>query len=199
MTEIDHFFTPVSGYAYLGHDALLQLAGKFRAHVRQRPVDIARVFAAGGSTPPAKQSDARRAWRATDLARWAEARGLPLNPRPRFWPTDGAPAARAIIAVERMGGPVDRFAGAALAACWARDLDIATEETLTKLLRECDIDPAAAARLAGEAETQAILEANTQAAIDAGAFGSPTYRIAGEIYFGQDRLDFVRHALERAS
>lgn len=195
MTGIEHFFTPVSGYAYLGHDALLRLAGEFGARVRQRPVDIARVFAAGGSTPPARQSDARRAYRATDIARWAAVRGLPVNAAPKHWPTDATPAARAIIAVERAGGPVDRFAGLALAACWARDLDIAATDTLSLLLRECGLDAAPILAVAAEAETQEILDANTQAAIDAGAFGSPTYRVEGQIYFGQDRLDFVRSAL----
>ena len=199
MTEIEHFFTPVSGYAYLGHDALLRLAGEFGAHVRQRPVDIARVFAEGGSTPPAKQSDTRRAYRATDIARWAAARALPVNAKPRFWPTDGAPAARTIISVDRMNGPVDLMAGATLAACWARDLDIASPDSLSLLLRECGLDPQVVMQVAAEPETQATFEANTQAAIDAGIFGSPTYRLAGEIFFGQDRLDFVRHALERAS
>ena len=199
MTEIEHFFTPVSGYAYLGHDALLRLAGEFGAHVRQRPVDIARVFAEGGSTPPAKQSDTRRAYRATDIARWAAARALPVNAKPRFWPTDGAPAARVIIAADRMNGPVDRLARATLAACWARDLDIAAEDTLSMLVRECGLDPRLVLQVAAEPETQTIFEANTQAAIDAGVFGSPTYLVEGEIFFGQDRLDFVRRALERAS
>ena len=62
-----------------------------------------------------------------------------------------------------------------------------------------ELDPQVVLQVAAEPETQAIFEANTQAAIDAGIFGSPTYRVAGEIFFGQDRLDFVRDALERAS
>lgn len=98
-----------------------------------------------------------------------------------------------------MNGPVDLMAGATLAACWARDLDIASPDSLSLLLRECGLDPQVVMQVAAEPETQATFEANTQAAIDAGIFGSPTYRLAGEIFFGQDRLDFVRHALERAS
>ena len=85
MLEIEHFFAPVSGYAYLGHAALLDIARRSGARVRQRPVDIVSVFAEGGSTPPAKQSDVRRAWRARDMRLWATRRGLPLNERPKFW------------------------------------------------------------------------------------------------------------------
>ena len=98
-----------------------------------------------------------------------------------------------------MHGPVDRLAGATLAACWARDLDIASQDTLSMLFRECGLDPQLVLDVAAELETQTLFEANTQAAIDAGVFGSPTYRVAGEIFFGQDRLDFVRQALERSS
>ncbi|MFO1166528.1 MAG: hypothetical protein U1E19_00160 [Rhodoblastus sp.] len=127
---IEHFFAPVSGYAYLGHVALLLAARKNGAIVRQRPVDIARVFAAGGSTPPVRQSDARRAWRRRDMRLWAAQRALPLNEQPKHWPTDGELAARAIIALDMAGGPVDAFVGAVLGAVWARDLDIADRDVL---------------------------------------------------------------------
>lgn len=199
MTEIEHFFTPVSGYAYLGHDALLRLAGEFGAHVRQRPVDIARVFVEGGSTPPAKQSDARRAWRTLDMRRWATRRGLPLNDRPRFWPTDGSRAARAIVALEMVGGPVDRFVSSVLAAVWARDLDISDAGVIELLLEECGAGVAKVTTLAESDKAQAAYDANTRDAIAAGAFGSPFYRVNGEVFFGQDRLDFVQSALAAAA
>lgn len=196
---IEHFFAPVSGYAYLGHDALLRIAREGGATVRQRPVDIVSVFAAGGSTPPARQSDARRAWRTRDMRLWATRRGLPLNDRPKHWPTDGGPAARAIIALDLLGGPVDAFAGAVLGAVWARDLDIADTETLRTLLREARVDVDTALSFAASDEAAAAYATNTQDAIDAGVFGSPCYRVDDAIFFGQDRLDFVQAALKGAS
>jgi carboxymethylenebutenolidase len=63
------------------------------------------------------------------------------------------------------------------------------------LLRECGVDADAALALARQDAIGALYEANTRAAIEAGAFGSPTYRVGSEIYFGQDRLDFVHSAL----
>jgi len=196
---IEHFFTPVSGYAYLGHEAMLRIARAAGVRVRQRPVDIAKVFEACGITPPVKQSEAKRAWRRLDMRRWAERRGLPLKERPLFWPTDGARAARTIVALDIMNGPVDRFVSAVLGACWARDLDISEARTIALLLNECGADVAAVMAYAESGEAQVAYEANTRDAIAAGAVGSPFYRIGGEVFFGQDRLDFVQSALAAAT
>ncbi|MFO1115751.1 MAG: DsbA family protein [Beijerinckiaceae bacterium] len=196
MPEIVHYFAPVSGYAYLGCSALLDIARASGARVVHRPVDIARVFAEGGSTPPVKQSDARRAWRARDMQMWAARRNLPLNARPKHWPTDGAPAARAIVALQMLHGPVDAFVSLTLEAVWARDLDIADPAALRALLAEAGADPGEALACADGADAGAAYEANTAAAIAAGAFGSPTYIVDGQFFFGQDRLDFVQAALE---
>lgn len=196
---IEHFFATVSGYAYLGHAALLLTARKNGAIVRQRPVDIARVFAADGSTPPVRQSDARRAWRRRDMRLWATQRALPLNEQPKHWPTDGELAARAIIALDMARGPVDAFVGAVLGAVWARDLDIADRDVLAGLLTEAGVDAKATLLRADSDEAAASYESNTQDAIAAGVFGSPTYRIGDELFFGQDRLEFVQAALERAA
>ncbi|HMN73449.1 MAG TPA: 2-hydroxychromene-2-carboxylate isomerase [Rhodoblastus sp.] len=192
---IEHFFTPVSGFAYLGHEALLGVARAAGVKVRQRPVDIGKVFAACGVPPPAKQSEAKLAWRRLDMRRWAERRGLPLKDRPRFWPVDGARAARAIVALDIMNGPVDRFVSAVFGACWARDLDIAEARTMALLLDECGADVAGVMAYAESGEVEAAYQANTRDAIAAGAIGSPFYRVGDEVFFGQDRLDFVQSAL----
>lgn len=196
---IEHFFTPVSGYAYLGHDTMLKIARAAGAKVRQRPVDIGKVFEACGVTPPAKQSEAKLAWRMRDIRLWAERRGLPLQDRPRFWPADGSRAALTIVALAIMNGPVDRFVSAALAAVWARDLDLAEPRTIAVLLDECGADVAGVMAYAGSGEAKAAYEANTSDAIAAGAIGSPFYRVGEETFFGQDRLDFVQSALTRAA
>ena len=196
---IEHFFSPVSGFAYLGHEEMLRLSRAAGAKVRQRPVDIGRVFAACGVTPPVKQSEAKLAWRTLDMRRWAERRKLPLNESPRFWPTDASRAARAIVALGIMNGPVDRFVSAVLAAVWARELDIAEARTIALLLDECRADVAEAMAYAESGEAAAAYEANTQDAIAAGVVGSPFYRANGAPFFGQDRLDFVQAALEGAA
>ena len=87
------------------------------------------------------------------------------------------------------------IADAVLRAVWVEQRNIADEGTLATLLAERELP----AKRLDESHTQAVherYEANTRAAIDAGVFGAPSYVIDGEIFWGQDRLDFVQRRLE---
>jgi len=196
--RIVHYFSPMSGYSYLGIGALQDLARRRGAQVEHRPVDIMQVFAAAGATPPARQSDSRRAWRRADMARWASRRGLPVNLQPRFWPVNADLAACAILAAQEAGWDADALAQAILAAVWARDLDIAQESVIAALARACGLDDAELLRAARTPQTWALYESGTQAAIDAGVFGAPTYVVGESMFFGQDRLDFLEEELTHA-
>ena len=87
-----------------------------------------------------------------------------------------------------------RLSGAVFAACWREDRDIANDGTLAELLDETDL-PAERLAQSKSADTQARYDAHTQAAIDAGVFGAPTYVVQGEMFWGQDRLDFLQRKL----
>lgn len=199
MPDVACYFSPQSGFAYLGHDRLTRIAAEHGATVLWRPVDIAKVFAESGTTSPAKQSPVRLAYRRADMARYAKALGLPLNPMPPFWPVNTIPAARMIIAAERSGADVAAYIGAVFRAIWTRDMDISASETLMLLASELGLDGAVLARVADSPETAETLERYTAEAVAAGVFGSPTYVIDGERFWGQDRLDFVADRLRALS
>ena len=196
--RIVHYFSPMSGYSYLGIGALQDLARRRGAQVEHRPVDIMKVFAAAGATPPARQSESRLAWRRADMARWAGRRGLQVNLRPRFWPVNADLAACAILAAQEAGADADALAQAILSAVWAHDLDIAQESVIAALARPCGLDDAALLRAAQTPHIRALYDSCTQAAIDAGVFGAPTYFVGETMFFGQDRLDFLEEELTHA-
>jgi carboxymethylenebutenolidase len=87
-----------------------------------------------------------------------------------------------------------QVAGAILGACWAQERNIADEKVLAELLTEQSL-PAALLEQSHSQAVQERYETYTQAAIDAGVFGAPSYVIDDEIFWGQDRLDFVERAL----
>ena len=194
--SIDYFFTPQSPWAYLGHARFVELLGASRRAVRVLPVDYGRIFPLSGGLPLGQRAPQRQAYRLVELRRFAEHLGVVLHPQPRHFPVDGGPAARLITAVAQADGPdaALRLTGAVMTACWAEQRDIASAGTLAELLDECDL-PAERLGAAQAPEVQARYEAHTQAAIDAGVFGAPTYVVEGELFWGQDRLDFVRRAL----
>ena len=195
--RVIHYFSPMSGFAYLGFAELCAVANRHGAEVDHRPVDIARVFAAVDTIAPARQAPARLAWRRTDMMRWAQRRALPLNVIPKHWPVDATLASCAIIAAQTLCADAAPFIKEILSAVWARDEDIANTETIAALAQACGLDAAQVITGARSDAVRAAYDANTQDAIAHGVIGSPTMRIGEENFFGQDRLDFVEAELAR--
>jgi 2-hydroxychromene-2-carboxylate isomerase len=197
--SIDYYFTPQSPWTYLGHARFAALAQAAGAHVRVLPVDFGKVFAVSGGLPLGKRAPQRQAYRLLEMARFRDALGLPLNLHPSFFPVVGDDASRLIIAVGQADGAeaAMRLSGAVFAAVWVQQRDIASATTLAELLAEQGLPAERLAQSRSEA-VQAAYEANTQAAIDHAVFGAPTYVIDGEMFWGQDRLDFVERRLNPA-
>tara|TARA_R110001599_G_scaffold239470_1_gene438998 strand:- start:414 stop:1013 length:600 start_codon:yes stop_codon:yes gene_type:complete len=195
-TTIDYYFPPQSPWAYLGHARFVALAKACGATVRVLPADFGQVFAASGGLPLGKRAPQRQAYRLVELRRFADHLEMPIHVQPRFFPVQGDDAARLIIAVDEADGADAALGltGAVLSAVWAEQRDIADPAVLAQLLAENGLD---AARLEHSREPAKArrYEANTQAAIDAGVFGGPSYCVNGEIFWGQDRLDFLQRKL----
>ena len=189
---IDCYFAPFSGYAYLGHPRLMEVVAETGAELRMMPVDILKVFGASETVSPAKQSEVRRAYRQRDMARWAALRGLPLNTSPKFWPAPSPLPARLILASPDPA----KAAFALLRAVWAQDLNIADAGDVRTALDGAGLD--GDAHLAAANAQAERAEQITQTAIALGVFGSPTFVVGGELFWGQDRLDFVADAVRAA-
>ena len=195
--RVIHYFSPMSGFAYLGFAELCAVASRHGAEVNHRPVDIARVFAVVDTIAPARQAPARLAWRRKDMMRWAQRRALQLNAIPKHWPVDATLASCAIIAAQSLCRDAAPFIKEILSAVWARDEDIANEDTIAAQAQACGLDAAKVLADARSDAVRAAYDANTQDAIAHGVIGSPTVRIGEENFFGQDRLDFVEAELVR--
>ena len=196
-TTVDYYFTPQSPWTYLGHERFAAIARRAGATVRVLPIDLGgKVFPISGGLPLGQRAPQRQAYRLLELRRHADFLGLALHVKPKFFPVSGDDASRLIIAVNLHDGAEAalKISGAVLRACWAQERHIAAEKVLAELLAECGLD---AARLE-QSYSQAVqerYEANTAQAIAAGVFGAPSYLIDGEMFWGQDRLDFVERRL----
>jgi carboxymethylenebutenolidase len=197
MTDVQYFFSPQSPWTYLGHLRLWDLARQHQARIEVLPVDLGgKIFPVSGGQPLGKRAPQRQAYRLVELQRFADELHAPLKLQPKYFPVAGDDAARLIIAVALHDG-VDaamHITDAVLRAVWVEDRNIADEATLATLLSEREL-PALRLEDAHSQAVQERYEANTQRAIDAGVFGAPSYVIGGEIFWGQDRLDFVARRL----
>ncbi len=196
-TTIDYYFTPQSPWTYLGHERLAQIARAANAAVRVLPIDLGgKVFPISGGLPVGQRAPQRQAYRLRELQRYSDHLRAPINLQPKYFPVGGDDASRLIIAVDLHDGSdaAMKISGAVFSAVWVRERNITDEKVLAELLLEIGLD---AARLeqSHSPAVQTRYEANTQQAIDAGVFGAPSYVVNGEIFWGQDRLDFVERRL----
>ncbi|MEO7160658.1 MAG: 2-hydroxychromene-2-carboxylate isomerase [Polaromonas sp.] len=199
-TTVDYYFTPQSPWTYLGHERFAQIARAAGAAVRVLPIDLGgKVFPISGGLPLGQRAPQRQAYRLLELRRYADYLQLPLNPKPRYFPVSGDDASRLIIAVELHDGAdaTMKIAAAVFRALWAQERHIASEKVLAELLAECGLN-ADRLELSYSQAVQERYEANTGQAIAAGVFGAPSYVIDGELFWGQDRLDFVERKLKAA-
>jgi 2-hydroxychromene-2-carboxylate isomerase len=194
---VDYYFTPQSPWTYLGHERFAQIARAADAKVRVLPVDLGgKVFPVSGGLPVGQRAPQRQAYRLLELQRYSDHLRAPLNVKPKYFPVSGDESARLIIAVDMHDGSdaAMKISGAVFSAVWVRERHIADEKVLAELLAECGLDPARLEQSHSQA-VQERYEANTQQAIDAGVFGAPSFVVNGEIFWGQDRLDFVERRL----
>lgn len=196
---VDYYFAPQSPWTYLGHARFAAMAKAAGVAIRVLPVDLGgKVFPISGGLPLPKRAPQRQAYRLVELKRFSEFLKIPLHPQPKYFPVGGDDAACLIIAVDLHDGAdaAMKIAGAVLSAVWSQERNIGDDQVLAELLAENGLD---AKRLA-QSDSQEVrerYEAYTQQAIAAGVFGAPSYVIDGEIFWGQDRLDFVERALAR--
>ena len=190
---IDYYFSPISPWTYLGHERLGQIAARRGAEVHCKPADFAKIFAVSGGLPLGKRAPQRQAYRLVELERWRRRNGLPLTIQPRFFPAPADLAARAIISAPQ--AKQFHFAGALLRAIWAEEQDIADPSTVSKIAEICDIQGRELLAVAQTTEIGGRYESFTQEAIARQVFGAPTYIFRNEPFWGQDRLDFLEHAL----
>jgi 2-hydroxychromene-2-carboxylate isomerase len=195
---VDYYMAPVSPWTYFGHDRFVAMLRANGATARILPIDLSKLFPVSGGLPLAKRAPQRQAYRLVELARWRDHLKMPIHMTPKFAASPGDLASRWILAAaERDVEAGLHLAGGVLRARWAEERDIADAHTLGAIAGAYELDAASIAARAETPEIAAAYEAATQQAIDAQVFGVPWFVYRGEPHWGQDRLDFLAHALSK--
>lgn len=193
---VDYYLTPQSPWAYLGGKRFAEIAKKHGATVAVKPIDLGKAFSVSGGLPLAKRPPQRQAYRLLELARWKKKLGVPLVTHPTNFPGDGKPASLMIIAARMNGDDALALANACGAALWAEDRNVADWDVLVDVANKLGMDGAGLRRAAEtNSEVEQDFQIATEEAIAREVFGAPSYWIDGELFWGQDRLDFVEDKL----
>lgn len=198
MPEIEYFYSAHSAYAYIGSRALAEICAKFGATLVHKPIRLREVVEACGAQPFPQRTKAHADYYfGRELERWSAFRGVPLiNHRPTHHDNDLDLANGMLIAAAAQGADVDALAHAVLENHWRDDGDHANFDNLAAIARSCGVEPNPLLQAALTPEIQARHAANTAEAIERSVFGSPTYIVDGDPFYGQDRLEMMDYAMQ---
>ena len=195
---LEFFFDFGSPTTYLAHTQLPRIAADCAATLVYRPMLLGGVFKATGNASPVTVP-AKGRWMGQDIAQWARRYGVPFAFNPHF-PINTLTLMRAAAGLQlRQPEAFGPYVEAVFQAMWVqpRNLGDAAElaAVLASLPASLGLTAEVFATLVADPEVKARLVANTDEAVARGVFGAPTCFVGAAMYFGQDRLDFVREAL----
>ncbi len=182
---------------YLAYTQVPRIAREAGAALVWHPMLLGGVFKATGNASPVSVP-AKGRWMGDDMARWARRWGVPFVFNPHF-PINTLTLMRGACGL-LMRQPADfqRYVDAVFRAMWVAPQNLGDPGVLAAVLTQAGFDAAAFTALVGDPEVKADLVARTEASVARGAFGAPTFFVGNQMFFGQDRLEFVREALASA-
>jgi 2-hydroxychromene-2-carboxylate isomerase len=190
---IEFFFDFGSPTTYLAHTQLPRIARETGAQLAYRPMLLGGVFKATGNASPVLVP-AKGRWMGQDIARWAKRWGVPFTFNPHF-PINTLTLMRGAVGLQmRQPRDLSRYVDAVFQAMWVKPRNLGDAAVLGALLTEAGFETDAFMALVGDAAVKAELIATTEEAVARGVFGAPSCFVGDTLFFGQDRLDFVREA-----
>lgn len=190
--SLEFFFDYVSPFAYLANSQVPALIERTGAQLVYRPMLLGGVMQASGNSPPFTVP-AKGRYVGTDANRWARRYGIPMEPNPFFPIKTILPLRAALVLLEEGGFP--EYHEGVFRAMWSEAANVGEAEAVTAVLEKAGLDAAHVLARCAEPALKEALKQNTAEAVERGAFGAPTFFVGDEMFFGNDRLDFVEEAL----
>lgn len=192
---IDYYFSCLSPFTYLGHRAFLKTAEQAKVGVNFKPIKLPKVFANSGAKPLPERPACRQEYRLLEIERWAKKRGLAVNLKPAYFPTDPSLADGCVIALQAIDQNPGKFVQRVLAACWAEEKNIADDVVIRDILNTLELDAEGLLEAARSSDVTDQYDRNTEEAIRDGILGAPAYVLDGEQFWGQDRVELLSETI----
>ena len=198
MIKVDYFMSHGSPWTFLGHNRINNIVKQFNVQLNMYPVNYGEIFPVSGGLPVFKRPLQRQKIRLQELKRWAEFLKINLIPEPKYFPSKSLLPSLLIIAAKIMKTNKDfELASNIMNALWVEELNVDDENTLKNIMDKLQLDSEVLLSFAKSQECENIFKEYTKIAIEKNVFGAPTYIIEDQVYWGQDRLDFIeRHLLK---
>jgi 2-hydroxychromene-2-carboxylate isomerase len=195
--RVEFLFDYGSPFSYLASLQVEGFARRNSATVVYTPILLGAVLKATGNKSP-MTVPAKGRYMATELRRWAERYGVPFKPNPYPFMSNTLRLMRVAVAAQQSGF-FPLYHAAVYRAVWAEAQDLGGEVTLRKLIERAGAPATDLMAAAERQEVKDVLRRNTERAVERGVFGAPTFFVGEEMFWGNDRFDFVEEALRRMS
>ena len=192
--SVDFYFDVGSPTAYLAHNRLKQLKLEYGCSVIYHPVLLGGLFKASGNSSPVTVPAKGRYMMMEDLPRFAKLYNVPLNTNPHF-PINTLNLMRGAVSALNEAY-FDTYIDTIFNAIWVESRNMGDIDTVIEVLSDAGLDSKVILEATQKPEVKQELTSNTEQAVERGLFGAPTMFVDGEMFFGQDRLQFVEAALK---
>lgn len=191
---VEFFFDLGSPATYLAYTQLPKICEQTDSQLAYKPMLLGGVFKATGNASPAT-IPAKGRYMFQDLDRYAKRYGVPLKFNPHF-PINTLMLMRAVTGMQlRHPERFQAFIDCLFHALWVEGRSLDDPATVAAVLTRNGFDPNEVLALTADEDVKAALKDNTEQAVQRGVFGAPCMFIGDQMFFGQDRLDFVLEAL----
>ena len=195
--KIKYYYSVASPFSYLAIDRFIDLVNKKNIEVEELPFDlVGQVFPNTGGVPVPKRHPSRLKYRLVEIDRIGKKYGVEINTQPKFFPpSDPHLPARFTIAAIQLGNKLT-FGKECLKYLWAKEKDISDLKILEEICNNLQISFSEVEELANSEKVKKIYSSNSDNAIKEDVFGAPTYIYNDELYWGQDRLEYLEDNIQ---
>ena len=197
MADVDFFFDFISPYTYLAATQLEGIAARTGARFKLWPMHLLNLMKIVGNTPTTVLCKNKNKYAGQDLARWSARYQVPIKFNPHLRGDHSLTLKAALVAQEM--NLEDGYNRAMFSAFWKDAVNVTDKGALVQYLEGAGLDGKSLFTKAEDPEYAKRLESNTQLAADRGVFGSPTFVAGDDMFFGNDRLDFLEATLRKSS
>ena len=191
--QIDYYYSLMSPWAYLGVPRFYKLQKKYGFIINHFPLDLLKLFTLSGGVPLGQRSDQRKAYRMMELRRWQKKLNLPINFMPKYFPPSDVSKASCMILSITDKKIQNNLSFSLLKYVWVEEKDIGDQNTLVKICEDLNLNPKDVFEKASTSKSLYHSLADEVAARN--VFGSPSYVLNEEVFWGQDRLDLLEESI----
>ena len=198
--KVDYYFSIASPFSYLALERFLSLVKKYNLEIEEKPFDlVGTVFSNTGGLPVPKRHPSRQKYRLLEIDRIAKKFGVRINKQPKFFPpSDPHLPAKFVIAACKKGDKL-KFGKMCLEYLWSLEKDISDIKILEEICEKLNLKFEEIKNLALSHEIDLKYKKNSKDAIDQNVFGAPSYVFKNEIFWGQDRLEYLEDAIKKTT